>query len=104
MQKNVTSAHTIAENLEKRMQSILQTKVCLAALVDSRSRILLNSNQTEEAKQERFVYKRLKKVHNDDKPSFSSDENLMSITKKLQSLKTISTRLLEPPSKIQIRH
>ena len=78
MQKNVTTAHTIAENLEKRMQSILQNKVFLPAVwVYSRSRILLNSDQKEEAKLELFsVNKRLKKVNNDDEPSFSFDENV----------------------------
>ena len=74
--KNVATAHTIAENLEKRMQSITQNKVFLAAVwVDSRSRILLNSDQKE--KLELFsVHKRLKKVNNDDEPSFNSDENV----------------------------
>ena len=53
--KNVTTAHTIAENLEKRMQSISQNKVFLAAVwVYSRSRILLNSDQNEKAKLELF--------------------------------------------------
>ena len=69
--KNVATAHTSAENLEKRMQSITQNKVFLAAVwVDSRSRILLNSDQKEKAKLELFsVYKRLKKVNNDNEPS-----------------------------------
>ena len=45
--------------------------------MDSKSRILLNSDQKEEAKLELFsIYKRLKKVRNDDEPSFSSDENV----------------------------
>ena len=53
--KNVATAHTIAENLEKRMQSITQNKVFLAAVwVDSRFRILLNSDQKEKAKLELF--------------------------------------------------
>ena len=75
--KNVATAHTIAENLKKRMQSIMQNKVFLAAVwMDSRFRILLKSNQ-KEAKLELFsVYKQLKKVHNNDKPLFSSDENV----------------------------
>ena len=60
---NVVTAHTIAENLEKRMQSITQNKVFLAAVwVDLRSRNLLNLDQKEEAKPELFsVYKRQKK-------------------------------------------
>ena len=74
----MATVHTIAENLEKRMQSITQNKVFLAAVwVDSRCRILLNSDQKEIAELELFsVYKRLKKVNNDDEPSFSSDENV----------------------------
>ena len=60
------------------MQSITKKEVFSAAVwVDSRSRILLNSDQKEKAKMELFsVYKRLKKVNNDDKPLFSSDENV----------------------------
>ena len=76
----MATAHTIAENLEKRMQSITQNKLFLAAVglwMDSRSRILLSSDQKEKAKLELFfVYKRLKKVNNDDKPSFRFDENV----------------------------
>ena len=45
--------------------------------MDSRSLILLNSDQKEKAKLELFsVYKRLKKVNNNDEPSFSSDKNV----------------------------
>ena len=60
------------------MQSTTQNKALLAAeWVNSRSPILLNLNQKEKAKLELFsVYKRLKKVNNDDEPSFSSDENV----------------------------
>ena len=102
----MATAHTIAENLEKRMQSFKQTKVFLAAVwVDSRSRILLNSDQKEKAKLELFsVYKRLKKSITMTNHRSVLMKMLMSITEKLQSLKAISTRLLEPPSKVQIRH
>ena len=74
----MATAHTIAENLEKRMQFITQNKVFLAAVwVNSRSQFLLNSDQKEKAKLELFsVYKRLKKANNDDESSFSSDENV----------------------------
>ena len=74
----MATAHTIAKNLEKHIQPITQNNVFLAAVwVDSKSRILLNSDQKEKAKLELFsVYKRLKKVNNDDEPSFSSDENV----------------------------
>ena len=59
------------------MQSTMQKVLLAAVWVDSRSPILSNSDQKEKAKLELFsVYKRLKKVNSDDKPSFSSDENV----------------------------
>ena len=102
----MATAHTIAENLEKRMQSITQNKVFLAAAwVDSRSGILLNSDQKEKAKLELFsVYKRLKKVNNDDEPSFSSDGNVDVNNGEASEFENYLNSLAGTTSKVQIRH
>ena len=103
--KNVATAHTIAKNLKKRMESIAQNSIFSSSMDGFKIPNLLNWDQKEEAKLELFsAYKQLKKSITMTNRRSVLMKMLMSITENRQSLKAISTRLLEPLSKVQIYH